>query len=114
MPTTPVEMMPPNFGSTTKSMAKLNSMRNAMPNSSQTSHRNTQRRIKSTPGGLAVAGYLVSNTDESRAFQAVDALQEQADFWRPAYTALVGVYYLSKQPRISQAFQQMMGATHSR
>ena len=67
-------------------------------------------RIKSTPGGLAVAGYLVSNTDESRAFQAVDALQEQADFWRPAYTALVGVYYLSKQPRVSQAFQQMMGA----
>ncbi|MGA7415765.1 MAG: hypothetical protein WBW33_35165, partial [Bryobacteraceae bacterium] len=65
--------------------------------------------IQSTPARLAVTGYLVSNTDENRAFQAVDALKEPADLWHPAYTALVGVYYLSKQPRVPQAFQQLMG-----
>jgi cellulose synthase operon protein C len=66
-------------------------------------------RIKNNTAGLAVAGYLVSNTDENRAFQAIDALKEPADLWHPAYTALVGVYYLSKQPRVPQSFQQLMG-----
>jgi cellulose synthase operon protein C len=66
-------------------------------------------RLRNTAQGLQVADYLVANTDENRAFLAIDAIREATPLWRPAYTALVGVYYLSKQPKVPQAFQQLMG-----
>ena len=102
-------MIRPSCGST-NSFTALNSTPPGMPNSLRTTRRSmTALGFEIRPKVWQVADYLVSNTDENRAFLAVDAIKEPTPLWHPAYTALVGVYYLSKQPRVPQAFQQLMG-----
>jgi tetratricopeptide (TPR) repeat protein len=57
-----------------------------------------------------ISGRRNATTDEKRAFAALDALKQVAPpLWQTAYEALAGVYWTSTQPRVTAAFDQLLG-----
>ncbi len=68
--------------------------------------------IASTNPDLAnhVVQYLIAHGDASNSFKAVDARGSAlSPLWTRSYTALAGLYFLSPDPRVANAFETALG-----